>query len=438
MKISLPQNRWYGKDPVWIDIPDSWETHIAEMAGDQLPVLSYEQIRQKINAPIGCPALSELAVGKRSAVILFDDMSRGTPCQEAAHIILEELLNAGIPKNKITFLCAQGMHGALEYDDFAKKLGQDIVREYPVFNHNPYENLVHVGTTSRGFDVEINAEFMKYDLRIGIGGLVPHPTAGFGGGGKIVLPGVTGLDTVDLNHKAVFGYVFLNKSAPFTNMIGNLQNKDLREDVEEVAMLAGLDFKVDILMNTNCDIVDVFSGHPIKEYYEGVKKAFEVYAMDHFDKVDVCIANGNAKGNEAGMAATVAAEAVVPGGDIVLINFCRTGPVAHYLVSGWGMTIGGRQYGGHKIGQPLPNGARRMIIYNPWGTFEDAMSFGTLGENVFLASTWEEVMSLLGDHGPGTKCAVIKEALMSMYSDPFKMDYTPVNLNLEKQNLVIE
>ena len=66
------------------------------------------------------------------------------------------------------------------------------------------------------------------------------------------------------------------------------------------------------------------------------------------------------------------------------------------------------------------------------------MSFGTLGENVFLASTWEEVMSLLGDRGPGTKCAVIKEALMSMYSDPFKMDYTPVNLNLEKQNLVIE
>ena len=160
--------------------------------------------------------------------------------------------------------------------------------------------------------------------------------------------------------------------------------------------------------------------------------------MDHFDQVDVCIANGNAKGNEASMAATVAAEAVHPGGDIVLVNFCRTGPVAHYLVSGWGMSTGGRQYGGHKIGQPLPNNARRLIIYNPYGTFEDTMAFGTLGENVFLASTWEEVMALIGDRGPGTKCAVIKEALMSMYSDDFKMDYNPVNLDLKKQELVID
>ena len=66
------------------------------------------------------------------------------------------------------------------------------------------------------------------------------------------------------------------------------------------------------------------------------------------------------------------------------------------------------------------------------------MAFGTLGENVFLASTWEEVMALIGDRGPGTKCAVIKEALMSMYSDDFKMDYSPVNLDLKKQELVID
>lgn len=439
MKLDLPQNRWFGDEPVTIDLPDTWDTYVAEMAGDQFPVLTEAQIRARIDAPVGAPAISELARGKNSACILFDDMSRGTPCKESAHIILDELLEAGIPKENILFMCAVGMHGALEYDDFRKKLGDDIVEEYPVFNHNPYENLVDVGTTTRGFKVQVNAEVMKYDLRIGIGGLVPHPTAGFGGGGKIVLPGVTGMDTVDLNHRAVFGFVFLNRGAPFSDCVGNLKNKDLREDVEEVAMLAGLDFKVDILMNTKCQIVDVFAGHPIKEYYEGVKRAFEVYATSHFDKVDVCIVNANAKYNEAGMAITVAGDCIRPGGDIVMVNFNRTGPVNHYLVSGWGKTTGGRQWGGNRIGEPLIGGARQLIIYNPWPTPAGVYGLGgVIGENVFFAKTWQEVMEHLADRKAGTKAAVMREALLSFFPDDFKKDYTPINLDLKKQELVIE
>ena len=77
------------------------------------------------------------------------------------------------------------MHAPLELDDFAKKLGWDIVARYPVYNHNPYENLVLAGTTRRKTRVFINAEFMQYDLKIGIGGMVPHPMAGFGGGVKL-------------------------------------------------------------------------------------------------------------------------------------------------------------------------------------------------------------------------------------------------------------
>lgn len=436
MKLLLPQNRWFGDEPVEIDVPDSWDTHVAEMDGDKEPVLTLEQIKGKIDSPYGSDPLFKMAKGKKSACIVFDDMSRGTPCKEAAHIIVEELLSAGIPKDKIVFICGVGMHGALERDDFVKKLGEDIVAEYAVFNHNPYENLVEVGTTSRGFKVMINAEYMRYELRIGIGGLVPHPTAGFGGGSKIILPGVTGLDTVCENHKSVFSYVFLNKGAPFSNCIGDLRNKDLREDVEETAMLAGLDFKVDILMNTKCEIIDVYAGHPIIEYYEGVKRGFDVYNMDHFDKVDVCIVNANAKSNESGMAFNVAADCINDGGDIVMVNFCPTGPVNHYLVCMWGLKTGGRLAGGSRHDQPLPSNVGKFIIFSPYKSYNQSISFAS-HDRVVWASTWEEVMANLSHRGPGTKAAVIREGLMSMFSDDFKKDYTPVNLGLKKQELIV-
>ena len=137
MKISLPHNRWFGDAHVDIDLQEKWDVHVAKMAGDSLSVLSYEQLHNKINKPFGSPVIRELARGKESVCILFDDMSRATPCVEIAHILLDELLAAGIKKDKILFMCALGMHGALERDDFIKKLGEDIVAEYPVYNHNP-------------------------------------------------------------------------------------------------------------------------------------------------------------------------------------------------------------------------------------------------------------------------------------------------------------
>ena len=84
---------------------------------------------------------------------------------------------------------------------------------------------------------------------------------------------------------------------------------------QEAAMLAGLDFKVDALMNSNCEIIDAYCGHPIKEYYEGIKKAQVIYNTPHLDKAEVVIVNANAKANEATFAVNIGADHVLPGGE---------------------------------------------------------------------------------------------------------------------------
>ncbi len=85
-----------------------------------------------IRNPIGTKPLRMLAEGKDSAVIIFDDLTRPTKVGEIAELILEE-----IRVKEVVFVCANGAHGTFNREDFAAKLGERIVENYPVFDHNP-------------------------------------------------------------------------------------------------------------------------------------------------------------------------------------------------------------------------------------------------------------------------------------------------------------
>lgn len=422
MKFTLAQNRWHGEAPVEIDVPDNWKVNYADMGGDHMPAMTYEQILNKVQHPTGSPTLRELAGQRHKAIILFENMSRGADVKSMAHAVLEELLSGGMKKENIVFMCACATHGPLDQDDFITKLGADIVAEYEVYNHNCWENFKYLGKTSRGFDVHVSAEVMEYDLKIGLGGMVPHPTAGFGGGSKIILPGVCGVDTIQANHKAVLGYL-LDKKPPMISMIGNMQNKDLREDVEEVAQMAGLDFIVNTLYNTKTETVYVIAGHPLVAYYEdGMKHVAEIYGSPRFDPVDVCIANGNAKANEANMSFMMGEASIKEGGDIVVINHSAAGNVNHYLGGRWGRYYGGRMSKGYA---ETSSKVRKAILYTPWPNETVRKSYG---DRTIICTTWEDVMKELSDRGAGTTCTVWPDATIQFFAEPELLDYESVNL----------
>ena len=116
------------------------------------------------------------------------------------------------------------------YSDFQKKLGPEIPERYLVFNHNCYEHLVDVGTTGRGTPVKINKELMSADLKISVGCMIPHFGYGFGGGSKMVLPGVAGYETIAANHSISEG-----------TGTGKVNANARRLDSEEAARMVGLD-----------------------------------------------------------------------------------------------------------------------------------------------------------------------------------------------------
>ena len=188
--VRVPQLPWHGTKAFEVSLPDTWDVEVYPMAGSKRPAMTKDEIRASILQPMGTSRIRELARGKREIVILFDDMARVTRVAPIVPFILEELAEAGIPDHRIRFIATTGAHGAMNRMDFAKKLGEEVLRRFSVFNHHPFDRCTHVGRTSFGTEVFINAEVMQCDFKIAIGCVTPHLFTVFSGGGKNILPGV--------------------------------------------------------------------------------------------------------------------------------------------------------------------------------------------------------------------------------------------------------
>jgi len=413
MKHILQQNAWFGNEPCEIELPDNWDITVHGIKGDNMPALTKEQIREKINKPYGMPTIRELAKGKEEVAIIFDDISRGTPTQIMAEVVLEELHGAGIKKENIRFICALGTHGAHSRVEFVAKLGADIVRDYMVFNHNSYENNVEIGVTKRGFPVKINAEFMKCDLKIGLGAIVPHPFNGFGGGGKMLFPGLGDITTVHQNHKTAVDAISAMGSNPLV-LTGKLENDGMRTEIEEMTRMVGEFFKIDAIYNTRLEVVDIFAGDPVEEYYAGVEVAKELYKTEKVVEKDIVIANANAKTNESAIALFFGAMGVktTGGGDLVLVNHSTIGQAPHYLMGAFGKMTGGRMWS--NVAREMPH-LDRIIFYTPYPDLASSTWFGEY-KKIVNAHSWEEVMKLLRErHGDNASVSILEDATIQYF-----------------------
>jgi len=411
-RVMLPQRAWYGDIEVEICFPNDWEVSEHGIPADELPVMQPEQLREAVQQPSGKPPLRELARGKNEVAIIFDDMTRPTPVGEIVPYVLEELCEAGIKEENIRFIAALGAHGAHGRMDFSKKLGEEVVRKYPVFNHNPYENCIEIGTTSFGTRVEINKEVAECDLKIAVGGILPHPFMGFGGGGKMIMPGICSMDTIQANHTVAIKNLINSGLSPVDGL-GSYEDNDTRREVEEAADMVGLDFLVNALVNSRRRLVGVVAGHHIEAYHQGLLQAKKLYSTERPKDVEVVVANANAKGSEASIAMLFSSTCIKEeGGDIVLVVDTPPGQVTHYLLGSFGNNMGGRMWNPRSL---LPDKVDRVIVLSSYPDATSGRWFGP-SEKLCWAESWDQVLSLLEEkYGPGARAAVLVDGTMQFY-----------------------
>ncbi len=360
-RVSLPQLAWYETGLLDVAFPESWQVELCHMAGHDRPALEATRIEDAILHPIGTSPISVGARGKKEIAIIFDDMSRPTRAAPMIPYVLEELAKAGVGDDQIRFVCALGCHGALTRRDFVKKLGEEVVSRFPVFNHNIVGNCSLVGTTSFGTDLYINAEVVNCDYKIAIGSIVPHGFAGFGGGAKIILPGIASFETVGAMHRMKL-QDGASKSVDLGGM-GCIQGNPMRQNIEEAAHMVGLDFKIDAIVNTWGETVSVYAGEPETAFNEGLVEARWHYLTPRARDCDVVVTNTFAKANEGeGGVITGFPSVKSTGGDVVLICNAPEGHVAHYLFGNWG-SISSDEF---RLMIQLPPHVERLIVFNEY------------------------------------------------------------------------
>ena len=406
MNLKVPQQIWYGNTEMELTFPSSWTVSFCPMKGGERNKLTPQEMERAFLHPIGTKSISEIAKGKKEVVILFDDLARPTPVSQIVPFVLRELERAGISDQQVRFIAALGAHGAHTANDFRKKLGEEVLDRFPVYNHNPFDFCTPLGKTSRGTPVSINKEVMACDLKIGIGCIVPHAFSGFGGGGKILLPGVAHIDSIAYNHGP------LVKNHPGSVGLGKIEGNIPRLDIEEATRMAGLDLKIDALINLRGEITALFVGDPILEHREGVRLAQEVYSTAPAKGMDVVVVNTYAKPNECAIAPFIGIPSLKEeGGDLVILSNEPGGQVVHYLFGEFGRCGEGRL----RLPQPLPTKVKRFILLSPFKDHAGACYFGDVS-SILWVKTWEEVLDLLkSEWGNKAKVAVYPDGTIQYF-----------------------
>lgn len=262
--IDLRSDAWFGDRSYRLEIPRDWE--LTTLGPRHLSPLTPEQIRTAVRRPTSSPPLSALARTRNRAGIILDDLSRPTPTADLLPAILDELAGGGLGPDSVTVVIAVGAHAAADDSQIRRKLGSDWYGRLRVVPHECRGGLRDLGKSSRGTPIHVNRHLMDCDLKIGVGGIYPHASAGFSGGGKIVLPGVCGIESARSMHQQLRG----------SPARGDLIDGEQRRDIEEVARRVGLSFIVNAVLDGDRRIAGVFAGDPQQAFREGVR-----FASDH-------------------------------------------------------------------------------------------------------------------------------------------------------------
>jgi len=384
MEIKIPWQAWYGEMELRLPFPNDWRVTVAKM--NDAPTADAGNIKYALRQPYGTPSLQDLARHRKQAVIVVEDIPRPLNTATILPTILAELASGGIVGENVWFIIGLGAHTPMNRVDLIKKLGLPIVQNYVVHQNTPYENLESLGQTKRGTPVHINRFFRQADLRISLGTITPHAYAGFGAGAKTVAVGVAGIETLYANHGRAYS------SQPVSTAV--VEDNVCRDDMEEIATMAGLHFAINGVINSRRELVGLFAGDLVQAHRAAVACAHQVSATKLPPPADIAIFNGYPKDtnllqsiNALNVIGYDLKRAIIPDGTPVLTAACADGAGFNYLES-----VGMRLY--LKFTREMMGlGKYGAILFSPNLSYSDVTQM--YPQDTLVCNRWEQVIEEL-------------------------------------------
>jgi nickel-dependent lactate racemase len=284
---------------------------------DTLPDPTRE-VRRALQQTIGMDRFRTLVHRGAHVVILVDDSTRPTPAYHILPPLLEELRADELDLH-VQILLALATHRPMTAVEVAAKIGTEIADCYEWLQHDSTDRsqMLDLGRTSNGTPIEVSRLVLEADVSIGVGNICAHPLAGWGGGGKIIQPGVCSNRTTDVTH-------FLSGQVP-GSCLGRISGNVVRLEMEEVARRARLTGIVNTVLDGNGAIVRVVAGDLVAAHRAGVEVARSVWQVGVPALADIVVVSSYPSDTDYWQACkgVFCAENVVKrGGEIILVTPC--------------------------------------------------------------------------------------------------------------------
>jgi len=322
----------YGREEVNVHPQDIGSLGMIESNKADDCISEEQVILSALGKPIGSGTLKEITKPGEKVCIVISDITRAWQKMDVyLPYIVEELNKSGIVDKDITFLCATGSHRPQTEEEHRLLLGEKLAGRFRVTDHDcrDLKSMKKLGTTSFGTPVIVNSKALESDHIILTGAIVFHDLAGWGGGKKSILPGISAYESIMANHSLSL------KQGPGEGLdpnvrCGSADNNPVHLDMLEAASFVRPSFLFNVIIDENGKIGKAVAGDYIKAHEEGRRLVDEADSAYIGEKADLVVvsAGGYPKDidlYQASKALINAKEAVVPGGYVILLAECCEG-----------------------------------------------------------------------------------------------------------------
>ena len=385
-----------------VEVPE--QNLIGELHANKVDVSlsGADEVVRALENPIGSPRLKDIVHPGETVAIITSDITRPMPTAVVMPALLDELYVGGVSPKNITLVFALGSHRKQTDAEKRKLAGERAWNEIRCVDSDP-NDCVSYGTTTRGTPVDITRVVAEADRRICLGNIEYHYFAGYSGGAKAIMPGVSTRAAIQANHSRM---VLPECCA------GALETNPLRMDIEEAGALVGIDFILNVVLSEHKEILRAVAGDATKAHREGCKFLDMLYRKPLQEAADIVLVSQGGAPKDLNLYQTQKAldnakHAVRDGGVIILIGSCREGlgertfeewmtsaPSAHSLIERIGRDF---KLGGHKAAaiamvlekaevdlvSELDDDFVRSIFLTPYKSAQEALdrAFMKLGPN---------------------------------------------------------
>ena len=312
-----------------------------------------EAVRYALANPIGAPLLRNIVKAGKKIAIVTSDISRPLPSYDVLPAVLDELYAGGAKAEDITVVLALGSHRRHTPEEMEHLVGERCWQEVRCVDSD-VNDCVHLGVTSAGTPVDITRTVAEADVRICLGNIEFHYFAGYSGGAKAIMPGVSTPAAIQQNHRMM---VSADACA------GKLEGNPVRADIEEAGAICGIDYIVNAVLDEHKKIVFAVAGDVTQAHRVGCAYLDEMYRKKLTQQADIVLVSQGGAPKDANLyqvqkALDNAKHAVRDGGTIILMGACpeglgskkfeewlTTAPTAHSMVEKIGRQF---ELGGHK------------------------------------------------------------------------------------------